>query len=43
MVKLAFEGRPVRAALDQMAFQGSFSRQPLHVHAEMLTGQANVT
>jgi len=43
MVNLASEGQPVRAALEQMAFQGSFSMQPLHVHAEMLTGQADVT
>jgi hypothetical protein len=43
MVNLTFEGQPVRAALDQMAFQGSFSAQPLHVHTEMLTGQGDVT
>jgi hypothetical protein len=43
MVNLAFEGQPVRAALDQMVFQGSFSTQPLQVHTAMLTGQGDVT
>jgi hypothetical protein len=43
MGNLAFEGQPMRASLDQMAFQGSFAVQPLHVHAEMLAGQGDVT
>jgi translocation and assembly module TamB len=43
MVNLAFEGQPVRASLDQMAFQGSFTVQPLHLHTQMLTGQGDVT
>ncbi|MGH8066569.1 MAG: AsmA family protein [Candidatus Entotheonellia bacterium] len=43
LVNLAFEGQPVQASLDQMAFQGSLTVQPLHVHAEMLSGQGDVT
>ncbi len=43
MVDLAFDGQPVRALLDQMAFQGAFTLRPLHVHAEMLTGHGDVS
>jgi autotransporter translocation and assembly factor TamB len=43
MANLVFGGQPVRASLEQMAFQGSLTVQPLHVHVEMLTGQGDVT